>query len=87
MGIDPLWHVDGNVKLDRSLHVDGNMKSDGCLHTTTENVAYISFCNKQLVDKDAWAYYFFGRSGRVYALVIVVNTTFSPWTGKSKAPH
>ena len=41
MGMGPLWHVDGNVKLDRSLHVDGNMKSDGCLHMTMENVAYI----------------------------------------------
>ena len=51
MGMDPLWHADGNVKLDRSLHVDGNMKSDGCLHTTMKNVAYILSATNKSVDK------------------------------------
>ena len=83
MGMDPLWHVDGNVKLDRSLHVDGNMKSDGCLHMT---MLLISFPQQTIGGKDARADQSFIRSGCVYTLVIVVKTMVSPWTGKLKAP-
>ena len=84
--MDPLWHVDGNVKLDRSLHVDGNMKSDGCLHTTTENVPYIFYsATNKSVDKTRGHINPSSQSGCVYTLVIVVKSMVSPWTGKLKA--
>ena len=71
MGMAPLWHVDGNVKLDRSLHVDGNMKSDGCLHITMESCIYLLLQQTTggqrrmgvILLRPVWVYLRFGHRG------------------------
>ena len=71
MGVDSLWHVDGDMKLDCGLHVDGDMKLDGRLHMIMEKLLISLFCNKQLVDethgrfisRPVWVHLHFGHRG------------------------
>ena len=68
--VDPLWHVDGDMKLDRSLHANGDMKSDACLHITIKKLL-ISFLQQTIGGQDAWAFHFSAGLG--------VSTLWSSW--------
>ena len=58
MGVDLLWHVDGDTKLDCSLHADGGHEVGWLPTYNNEQVASIFILQQTIGGQDAWAFYF-----------------------------